>query len=66
MEISKTDWKLFCDMLPEWQERYMERLDDEYSKLYDYLMNNKEANINDILDYTFEITGTEEEEFEIE
>ena len=33
MEISKTDWKLFCDMLPEWQERYMERLDDEYSKL---------------------------------
>ena len=33
MEISKKDWKLFCDKLPEWQERYMNRLANEYVKL---------------------------------
>ena len=33
MEISKKDWKLFCDKLPEWQERYMDRLANEYVKL---------------------------------
>lgn len=25
-EISKADWKLFCERVPEWQEHYMERL----------------------------------------
>ena len=25
-EPSKADWKLFRDRLPEWQEKYMERL----------------------------------------
>ena len=28
--ISKSDWKLFRDKLPEWQEKYMERLIGEY------------------------------------
>jgi hypothetical protein len=26
VEISKSDWKLFRERLPEWQEHYMERL----------------------------------------
>ena len=30
MEITKTDWKLFRERLPEWQERYMEKLEKEY------------------------------------
>ena len=29
-EPSKADWKLFRERLPEWQEKYMERLCDEY------------------------------------
>ena len=28
--ISKSDWKLFRDKLPEWQEKYMEKLIGEY------------------------------------
>ena len=28
--ISKRDWKLFRDKLPEWQEKYMEKLIGEY------------------------------------
>ena len=31
--ISKADWKLFQEKLPEWQEAYMERLIKEYIKL---------------------------------
>jgi hypothetical protein len=30
MEISKSDWKLFKERLPHWQERYMEHLIEEY------------------------------------
>ena len=30
MDVNKKDWKLFVDCLPEWQERYMERLIKEY------------------------------------
>ena len=30
MEISKNDWKLFREKLPQWQESYMERLVGEY------------------------------------
>ena len=30
MEISKRDWKLFRERIPEWQEHYMERLVKEY------------------------------------
>ena len=30
MNVSKADWKLFRERLPEWQERYMERLMKEY------------------------------------
>ena len=26
VEISKVDWKLFREKVPEWQEHYMERL----------------------------------------
>lgn len=26
VEISKQDWKLFRERVPEWQEHYMERL----------------------------------------
>ena len=33
MNISKTDWKLFCERVPAWQERYMERLLREYAAL---------------------------------
>jgi hypothetical protein len=32
-EISKADWKLFRARLPEWQEKYMERLTKEYIEL---------------------------------
>lgn len=28
--ISKSDWKLFREKLPEWQEKYMEKLVGEY------------------------------------
>ena len=31
--ISKKDWKLFCDKVPEWQERYMDSLLREYVAL---------------------------------
>ena len=33
MEISKADWKLFRERLPEWQESYMEKLNQEYIEL---------------------------------
>ena len=33
MEISKRDWKLFCDKIPEWQERHMDALLREYVAL---------------------------------
>jgi len=33
MDISKSDWKLFRERVPEWQERYMERLNGEYIEL---------------------------------
>lgn len=33
IEISKRDWKLFREKLPEWQETYMERLCKEYVAL---------------------------------
>lgn len=32
-EISKADWKLFKEKVPEWQERYMEKLVQKYVKL---------------------------------
>ena len=31
--ISKADWKLFCERVPEWQEHYMERLTKKYIEL---------------------------------
>lgn len=33
MEISKADWKLFRERVPEWQEHYMEQLIKEYIDL---------------------------------
>ena len=33
MEVSKADWKLFQERIPEWQERNMERLNREYVAL---------------------------------
>lgn len=30
MEISKKDWKLFQERIPDWQEKYMEGLIKEY------------------------------------
>ena len=33
IEISKKDWKLFRERLPEWQEHFMERLTKEYIEL---------------------------------
>ena len=33
VEISKKDWKLYRERLPEWQEHFMERLSKEYIEL---------------------------------
>ena len=33
MEISKADWKLFREKLPEWQEGYMAKLSKEYIEI---------------------------------
>ena len=33
IEISKKDWKLYRERLPEWQEHFMERLAKEYIEL---------------------------------
>lgn len=33
MEISKSDWKLFREKVPAWQEHYMEQLVKEYIRL---------------------------------
>lgn len=33
VEISKADWKLYREKVPEWQEHYMERLTKEYIDL---------------------------------
>lgn len=33
VEISKSDWKLYRERVPEWQEHYMERLTKEYVNL---------------------------------
>lgn len=33
MKISKEDWKLFKQLLPEWQENYIEKLNEKYIKL---------------------------------
>ncbi len=32
-EISKSDWKLFREKIPDWQEHYMEQLAKEYMEL---------------------------------
>ena len=33
MEVSKKDWKLYREKMPQWQEAYMERLAKEYIEL---------------------------------
>lgn len=33
MEITKSDWRLFCEKLPQWQENFMDRLNREYIAL---------------------------------
>ena len=33
MEVIKSDWKLFRERLPEWQEAYMEKLCKEYIEI---------------------------------
>ena len=33
MEVSKQDWKLFQDRIGEWQESYIEKLNDEYIEI---------------------------------
>lgn len=40
MQISERDWKIFRKKIPDWQERYMERLEAEYIVL---LQNEKSA-----------------------
>ncbi|MBO5352203.1 MAG: hypothetical protein J6A77_02785 [Lachnospiraceae bacterium] len=40
MEVSKKDWKLYREKLPEWQEAYMEKLIKKYVK---YLQSDKPA-----------------------
>jgi hypothetical protein len=32
-DISKSDWKLFCSRITDWQEAYMEKLNHEYIEL---------------------------------
>lgn len=39
VEISKIDWKLYREKVPEWQEHYMERLTKEYIALLSGLGN---------------------------
>ncbi len=34
-DISKSDWQLFNKLLPEWQEIYMNRLNQEYKRILD-------------------------------
>jgi hypothetical protein len=33
-DISKSDWKLFCSRITDWQEAYMEKLNHEYIELF--------------------------------
>lgn len=33
MQISEHDWKIFRNKIPDWQERYMERLATDYITL---------------------------------
>ena len=35
MDVSKKDWALYRERLPEWQEQYMERLIAQYKALID-------------------------------
>ena len=35
MDVSKKDWSLYRKCLPEWQERYMERLIAQYKTIVD-------------------------------
>jgi hypothetical protein len=42
IDIKKSDWKLFRERLPGWQEKYMERLVSEYD---DYLQSDVPASI---------------------
>ncbi len=35
MQGAEKDWKLFRERLPEWQERYMENLVEEYKEILD-------------------------------
>ncbi len=37
MEISKADWKLYRERVSDWQEHYMEQLNQEYINLLTYL-----------------------------
>ena len=32
-DISKSDWKLYRQLLPQWQERYMKKLNQEYIQI---------------------------------
>ena len=32
-DVAESDWKLFKKMLPQWQERYMEKLIDQYIEI---------------------------------
>ena len=32
-DVAERDWKLFRELLPKWQERYMEKLIDQYIEI---------------------------------
>ena len=32
-DVAESDWKMFKKLLPEWQERHMEKLIDQYSEI---------------------------------
>ena len=42
MQITERDWKIFRKKIPDWQERYMERLAKEYITL---LQSDRKASI---------------------
>ena len=45
-QISKKDWKLYREKLPQWQERYMEGLIQEY---IDFLVEVRKSTAIDII-----------------
>ena len=67
VEISKSDWKLFRERIPEWQENYMGRLIEEYMRkseaLWDILtlIRQKVITVGDLDGFSEELKNTVKE-----